>query len=91
MDDLFTLDSASVFHPGEVALQRSLGMAERMADIGGRIIRDVLPEQHRRFYEQLPFILAASVDEALAFLSTLREARSYVKPSYAPASIDSIT
>lgn len=75
MDDLFTFDSASVFHPGEVALQRSLGVAERMADIGGRIIRDVLPEQHRRFYEQLPFILAASVDEAGDVWPTLLEGR----------------
>lgn len=50
------------FHPGEVAVQARIGMAERMAEIGGRVVRDHMPEQHQRFYEQLPFMLAGSVD-----------------------------
>jgi len=75
MDEVFAPDKASLFHPGEVALQRSLGVAGRMAEVGGRIIRDVLPEQHRRFYEQLPFILAASVDKAGDVWPTLLEGR----------------
>lgn len=52
------------FHPGEVAVQARIGMAERMAEIGSRVVRDHLPEQHQRFYEQLPFMLAGSVDPA---------------------------
>lgn len=52
------------FHAGEVAVQSRLGMAERMAEIGSRVVRDHMPEQHQRFYEQLPFMLAGSVDAA---------------------------
>ena len=50
------------FHAGEVAVQSRLGMAERMAEIGSRVVRDHMPEQHQRFFEQLPFMLAGSVD-----------------------------
>jgi predicted pyridoxine 5'-phosphate oxidase superfamily flavin-nucleotide-binding protein len=53
-----------VFHEGEIALQRSVDMAERMAEVGPRVVRDWMPQQHREFYARLPFILAASVDEA---------------------------
>lgn len=52
----------SPFHPGEVAMQRSVGMAERMAIIGPKVIRDFLPEQHREFFALLPFIVIATVD-----------------------------
>ncbi len=50
------------FHAGEVAVQARLGVAERMDEIGRRVLRDHLPEQHQRFYEQLPLMLAGSVD-----------------------------
>lgn len=52
------------FHPGEVAVQARVGVAERMHEIGQRVLRDHMPEQHQRFYEQLPFMLAGSVDAA---------------------------
>ncbi|MDR7332933.1 pyridoxamine 5'-phosphate oxidase family protein [Roseateles asaccharophilus] len=52
------------FHAGEVAVQARLGVAERMHEIGTRVVRDHMPEQHQRFYEQLPFMLAGSVDDA---------------------------
>lgn len=52
------------FHPGEVAVQERLGVAERMHEIGSHVIRDHMPAQHQRFYEQLPFMLAGSVDPA---------------------------
>jgi hypothetical protein len=52
------------FHAGEVAVQSRLGIAQRMDEIGRRVVRDHLPEQHQRFYEQLPFMLAGSVDAA---------------------------
>ena len=54
----------SLFHEGEVALQRSLGMAERMEHIGAKVVRDFMPDQHREFYARLPFIVAATVDDA---------------------------
>lgn len=52
------------FHAGEVAVQSRIGVAERMDEIGRRVLRDHMPEQHQRFYEQLPFMLAGSVDTA---------------------------
>lgn len=64
MTEPFPHTRTGVFHEGEVALQRSVGAAERMAEVGPRVIRDYLPEQHRAFYARLPFIIAASVDEA---------------------------
>ncbi|MFV3131948.1 pyridoxamine 5'-phosphate oxidase family protein [Niveispirillum sp. KHB5.9] len=54
----------SPFHPGEVQLQRAVGVAERMDEVGRRIIRDHMPDQHRDFYRQLPFVVLGSVDDA---------------------------
>ena len=52
------------FHAGERAVQERLGIALRMRDIGQRAVRSFMPEQHQRFYEQLPFVLVGSVDPA---------------------------
>lgn len=54
----------SLFHEGEVALQRSVGMAERIEQVGAKVVRDFMPEQHRDFYARLPFIVVATVDDA---------------------------
>ena len=51
------------FHEGERALQARAGMAERMAQLGPRVIRDFMPDQHREFFAQLPFVIAGTVDE----------------------------
>lgn len=50
------------FHEGEVALQERAGSRARLAEIGPRVIRDHMPDQHREFFAQLPFIIAGSVD-----------------------------
>lgn len=55
-------DTPSPFHDGEVALQKTVGVAERMEAFGRRVIRDFMPDQHRDFYHQLPFIVLGSVD-----------------------------
>jgi uncharacterized protein len=52
----------TTFHAGEVELQREVGVAERMARIGPQVIRDHLQEQHRAFFELLPFVIVGSVD-----------------------------
>lgn len=52
------------FHAGERALQMRAGVRERMAEIGTRMIRDHLPDQHRAFFAQLPFVVVGSVDHA---------------------------
>ncbi|MCG2585041.1 pyridoxamine 5'-phosphate oxidase family protein [Massilia sp. TS11] len=50
------------FHPGEQAMQARAGVAARMQEVGQRVIRDHMPEQHQAFYAQLPWLVAASVD-----------------------------
>lgn len=50
------------WHEGERALQQRLGVADRMAEIGPLIIRDFMPDQHREFFAQLPFVVVGSVD-----------------------------
>ncbi|HEV7716285.1 MAG TPA: pyridoxamine 5'-phosphate oxidase family protein [Steroidobacteraceae bacterium] len=59
------------WHAGEVALQQSVGVAERMALHGRRIFRDQLPEQHRAFYPRLPYLLAGAVDPQGAVWATV--------------------
>ncbi|MCX7278072.1 MAG: pyridoxamine 5'-phosphate oxidase family protein [Burkholderiales bacterium] len=52
----------ATFHAGERAVQQRAGVAERMAEIGPRVIRDYMPDQHRDFFAQLPFVVLGSVD-----------------------------
>jgi len=65
----------SPWHEGELALQRSVGVAERMDEVGRRIIRDYLLDQHRDFYAQLPFAVLGTVDAAGDAWATLRAGR----------------
>ncbi|MDF0729122.1 pyridoxamine 5'-phosphate oxidase family protein [Pseudomonas entomophila] len=53
---------ASPWHAGEKTMQEQVGVAERMEAFGQKVIRDYMPDQHREFYHQLPFMLAATVD-----------------------------
>lgn len=52
----------SPWHEGEVWLQRQMGSAQRLAVMGPRIIRPFMPDQHRNFFEKLPFIIVGSID-----------------------------
>lgn len=52
----------SPFHTGEIAIQAHLGVRERLEQQGRRMIRDYLPDQHRQFYAQLPFLVTGTVD-----------------------------
>jgi uncharacterized protein len=51
------------FHAGERALQAKVGVQAQMAQIGDRVMRDHLPEQHRAFFALLPFVVLGSVDK----------------------------
>jgi len=53
---------SSPWHAGERLLQQHVGIAERMAVTGPKVIRDYMPDQHRLFFEQLPFLVAGAVD-----------------------------
>lgn len=56
--------TSQTFHEGERAVQEraGAGIREKLAEIGPRVIRDFMPDQHRAFFEQLPFVVAGSVD-----------------------------
>ena len=45
-------------------MQRSKGVAERLDEIGDKVIRDHMPDQHREFFALLPTLLVGSVDAA---------------------------
>lgn len=49
-------------HAGEVALQRRLGVDERMGEVMGQVVRTWMPEQHRELFEKLPTLLVGSLD-----------------------------
>ncbi|SAK68955.1 pyridoxamine 5'-phosphate oxidase-like FMN-binding protein [Caballeronia hypogeia] len=51
------------WHPGELAIQKAFGVQERMDDVGRRVVRSYMPDQHRQFFAQLPFMVAGTVDE----------------------------
>lgn len=52
----------SPFHHGEIAVQNRMGVGDRMDKFGRQVIRDHVPEQHRDFYKQLPFIFVGHSD-----------------------------
>jgi uncharacterized protein len=54
----------SPWHAGERAAQGRAGTSERMEEIGSKVIRDFMPDQHRQFFEQLPFVVVGSLDRA---------------------------
>lgn len=52
----------SPWHAGERQLQETVHANERMEMIGQKVIRDYMPDQHREFYQQLPFMVVGAVD-----------------------------
>ncbi len=58
-----TSSTGAVFHAGERSLQARAGVAEQLDAMGPRVMRSFMPEQHRTFFGQLPWVLVGSVDE----------------------------
>lgn len=58
----FATTEPSPFHPGEVAMQTSIGVADRVEQLGKRMVRDFMLDQHREFFAQLPFLVMGAVD-----------------------------
>jgi ferredoxin-NADP reductase/predicted pyridoxine 5'-phosphate oxidase superfamily flavin-nucleotide-binding protein len=54
--------TGSPFHVGEQYVQTKLGVRESIEPWARRVIRGYLPDQHREFYSQLPFVVAAARD-----------------------------
>ena len=67
------LNALPTWHPGETALQERVGVRQRMAEVGPRVIRSFMPDQHRAFYQQLPFLVLGSVDATGAAWATILE------------------
>lgn len=55
-------DKPSPFHEGELAIQSKVGVAEEVEPLGRTRVRPFMPEQHRRFFEKLPFIVLGLLD-----------------------------
>jgi predicted pyridoxine 5'-phosphate oxidase superfamily flavin-nucleotide-binding protein len=51
------------YHEGEQALQRRVGWRDRLAEVGTRVMRDHMTEQHREFFGKLPFVLLGSMND----------------------------
>lgn len=54
--------STTPFHPGELEAQARAGYADAADALGRRRIRNYLPEQHRQFFAQLPFMIVGGID-----------------------------
>jgi hypothetical protein len=63
----------SPWHAGEKTLQEIYSVSERLEVIGQKVIRDYMPDQHREFYQQLPFMLVGAVDAEQRPWATLLE------------------
>lgn len=60
------------FHAGELAVQTRAGVRDK-AEVGGRrSIRRYMPDQHRQFFAQLPFIVLGGIDAQGQPWATLR-------------------
>ncbi len=78
----------SPFHAGEIAIQQQLGVAERMAQFGSKVVRDYMPDQHRQFYAQLPFMVLGTVDSEGNPWATLLEGEPGFASSPVPTLLD---
>lgn len=67
------------FHAGEVMLQEKAGLAERMAELGSRVVRRFMPDQHREFFAQLPYLIVGALDQnQQPWATVLSDADSFI-------------
>lgn len=65
-------NNQSPFHRGEQAIQKMLGVRDKMEQFGSKVIRDFMPQQHQEFFSNLPFIVVGYSDqEGNAWVSLL--------------------
>lgn len=57
-----TKNNKSQFHSAEIYIQERLGIAEQVAKYSQGFIREVMPEKHRSFYSELPFVILGLTD-----------------------------
>ena len=61
----------SPFHEGEQQVQERIGVRERVEHMGRNLVRDFMPDEHRAFFEDLPFMAVGSMDMAGALWASL--------------------
>lgn len=61
----------SPFHEGEQQVQERIGVRERVEQMGRNLVRDFMPDEHRAFFEDLPFMAVGSVDAVGALWASL--------------------
>ncbi|MGO8152300.1 pyridoxamine 5'-phosphate oxidase family protein [Rhizobium leguminosarum] len=81
-------DATSPWHKGELAMQRSVGVAERMDGPGRNFVRKAMPEQHRAFFPMLPFVVLGAVDAKGDIWATVRAERPGFMVSPEPEILD---
>ncbi|MDF3833576.1 pyridoxamine 5'-phosphate oxidase family protein [Cupriavidus basilensis] len=70
----------SPFHAGEQAAQQRAGKREQMEAAGRRVVRPAMPEHHRLFFAQLPFVLVGAVDgEGMPWATMLSGAPGFMQ------------
>ncbi|WP_256354430.1 pyridoxamine 5'-phosphate oxidase family protein [Variovorax sp. dw_308] len=73
-------ESDAPFHEGEKALQAHAGSRDKLEEVGSRVIREAMPDQHRSFFAQLPFLLIGLVDpEGQPWASVLAAPPGFVR------------
>ena len=74
------MPDSSPFHAGEQAVQSRLGVRDTIEPWARQVVRPFLPEQHREFYSQLPFLVAAARDaEGRPWATLLTGAAGFVQ------------
>ncbi|TWC12125.1 MULTISPECIES: pyridoxamine 5'-phosphate oxidase family protein [unclassified Pseudomonas] len=71
--DKVSTSQPSPWHEGELTLQRAVGAVDMMVGVGQRqLARSWMPDQHREFYAQLPFVVLGTVDRQGDVWATIR-------------------
>lgn len=81
-------DAPSPWHEGELTMQRSVGVVERMDGPGRNFLRKAMPEQHRAFFPMLPFVVLGAVDAKGDVWATVRAGHPGFMVSLEPEILD---
>ncbi|MHC2435466.1 FAD-binding oxidoreductase [Bradyrhizobium sp. USDA 4451] len=88
MSDRRTKRKLPAWHAGEKAIQQKAGVAEKMEAVGQRAVRDFMPDQHRDFFAQIPFVVVGSVDQGGDAWASLLAGRPGFIASPTPRSLE---
>jgi len=75
------------FHPGEQQAQARIGVRAQMEKVGGIVLRDYMPDQHREFFALLPTLFVGAEDAAGRVWASLLWGEPGFVSSPAPAAL----